>query len=1089
MRTSNSLKILIAGLLAGTALTGCRIEKPATVVPPPPSVESFTASAREVAIGSPVTLSWKTSNATSIELREAAGGALAVPVDTLEGSFVVTLDAASLFVLVARGPGGSDARAISVAPSGQVVGELSFSALPPIIPGGGSTTLAWIAPGAAQVSLTAGAQAVDIGGQRTSGAVTVAPKFDTTYTLTADAQTRTITVTVQPALLTAEATPRAAEVGDTVTLRWTAAGADSVTVSAAGRGQLFEATTPSEIASGTFADTVPPTPNDGVITYEIAAVKGTDRFTRLLEVNIGTGLAITRFDAPRFSAAGASYSVRWETRAADLVELKLDGVTVHQTASRQTAGVGIFAFNSPTSDFTVELIATNSRGGRVSQLAQIDSVGVPTSATLTANPSTVAVGQPITLTFASQEARRVRITDSAGQAVFSVTGQAAESGTAIVYPDVSTTYSLSADNLLGNPAVTATVAVTVTGTPAAVTQFPPTAITGQNVELTTAATGALLYGFPHNQVLASAQADFRDISGTGSRVLETGSDVTSVDLPFSTFLYGQRRSGPLTISRAGWLAWGAPLVVLSANATTLPSTTGPAGMIAPFWDDLVLRANSGVYVEVVGDAPDQTLIVQWNNLQVGTATTTEATFQAQVHQRGMVSFQYRTMNLGTAPSFVAGVQDQTRGLGLQAPGTPASDSAVYFFSPVSPPAEVRVVKGSTWGGYLKQGNAYSLVSQQAAAFTIPTDIGLTELMFRTHEAVPNGQYLEVINRTSAALDMSGWELRAPNAPTFAVPMGFTLQPNVATVLGASTDPAENDDAGVSLSWAASGFFLSQDAGSFTIGTADAGSGFTYTGPADGGRGVGINVDPGPIVGTTGTPGLQACLATTPYGGQTPAQLGTPGADPGCGFGYSLQTIPSKFVDISDAGTALLNGVAATEEPFPIDLAPNVGDPAPVAFGVARPQVTMMGNGYLAWGTQSVSAWSNRSVASTSSNPGTVAVFWDDLDSLLPQSEMYWKRFAAGEDPATPQQHWVFQWKSFSYWLSSTPDDMNFEVKLFESGVIEYHYGSMVSGTSSNYATGTSATVWLENPAGTQALVISINQQLIRPNTAFRFVPR
>lgn len=1084
------MKSLPAALLAAAALGGCLIQKPATEVPPPPTVESFSASMKDAAPGSPVTLTWATANATSVELREASGGPLQVPADQLSGSFEVTITAPSLFVLVAKGPGGSDARAISVGLAGQVVGELSFSALPPVIPGGASTTLAWTAPGAAQVSLTADGQAVDIGGQRTSGAVTVSPKFDTTYTLDADGDTRTVTVTVQPALLTSEVTPRAAEVGETVTLRWTAAGADSVQVSAAGRGQLFETTTRAQIESGSFADVVPPTPDDGLITYEIAAVKGSTRFTSVLELNVGTGLAITRFAAPRFAAAGASYSVRWETRAADAVELKLDGVTVHRTPSRQTAAVGLFAFTAPSADFAVELIATNARGGRVSQTAQIDAVGIPTSATLTANPTTVAIGQPVTLTFASQEARRVRIVDSRGQAVFSVTGQAAESGTVTLHPDVTTTYSLSADNLLGNPAVTATADVTVTGAAPAVTQFPPTALNGQNVQLTTPAAGALLYGFPHSQVLSATQADFRDISSTGARVLESGANVTSVTLPFSTFLWGQRQSGPLTISRAGWIAWGAPLVVNSANAATLPSTTGAETMIAPFWDDLTLTANSGVYVEVVGDAPEQLLIVQWDRLQVGTNTATSVTFQAQVHQRGMISFQYRTMTLAAGyTSFVVGVQDHTRTVGLRSTPAPVSDSAVYFFSPISPPAEVRVAKGGSWGGYVREGDLWALISRPATAYVIPVDLGLTELQFRTHAAVPNGQYLEVINRTSAALDMSGWELRAPGVPTYSVPMGFLLQPNTPVVLGVSTDPAENDDAGVTLAWGSSGFFLSQDAGTFTIGTADAGAGFNYTGPADGGRGQAINVDPGPFVGTSGAPTLQACLATTPYGSQTPSQLGSPTSDPGCGFGYTVQSIAPHFVDLSDGGTPLLLGASADAIGRAITLRPDAGDPAPMLFGVPVPVITMGGNGYLRAGSFTTSSDTNKTVASAT-NAGSIAVFWDDLDALLPESEMYWKQFEPGEDPLTPARHWVFQWKAFSYWFSDPSDDMNFEAKLFENGVVEYHYGAMVSGTASNYANGNSATAWLENPAGTRALVISINQaNVVRPNSAFRFVPR
>jgi hypothetical protein len=105
-------------------------------------------------------------------------------------------------------------------------------------------------------------------------------------------------------------------------------------------------------------------------------------------------------------------------------------------------------------------------------------------------------------------------------------------------------------------------------------------------------------------------------------------------------------------------------------------------------------------------------------------------------------------------------------------------------------------------------------------------------------------------------------------------------------------------------------------------------------------------------------------------------------------------------------------------------------------------------------------------------------------------ELYWKRFAANEDPQTPEQHWVFTWHRISHYYGSGKgaDDLSFQVKLFENGVIEYHYGAMVSGTTDNFGTGSSATVWLENLPGTVALVRSINQPVVQPNTAVRFTP-
>ncbi len=1074
--------LTLASLAAIAALSGCRIEKPATVVPAPPTVESFTASATTVAAGAKVTLSWKTSNATAIELRETSTGALSVPATTLEGTVEATVDQNSLFVLVARGAGGADARALSVTVDRTGASTVTFQALPPTIPGGTSTTLVWTAPGAKVVTLTAGA-ALDTQGQLTAGAVTVKPNVDTTYTLTADGQVKTVTVTVQPALLSLEATPRAVAVGDTVTLSWTAAGAEKIVVSSPGRGQLAEITDPAKVLAGTYADVVPTLPANAVLAYEVAAVKGTATLSRTLEVFVGTGLQIVRFDAPPVAAATLPYSVRWQTLAADRVEVKVDGVTVHETATATEATNGQYSFVSPAQDFAVELVVTNTRGARLSQLAQVDSVGVPTAATLTASPTSVTAGQPVTLTFASTEARRVRISDSTGQNVFSTTGQRAEMGSVIVYPNADTTYSLSADNLLGNPAVTATAQVTVTGTPLVVTQFPPTAISGQNVQLSTSQAGALFIGFPHNQVLTSSQANFIDIRATGTKLLEAGGSVTTVELPFSTWLWGKRQTGPITISRAGWFAWGAPVVVNSAE-TTLPSTSSSAapGLIAPYWDDLTLTANSGVYVALVGEAPEQQLVVQWDHLQCGTTTNTEATFQARVHQNGSVSFHYLTMTLNSAPSFTIGLQDTTRALAVRSTGTPTSNTARYFFSPITGPVETRVSRGSSWGGFVKVGEALTLVSRTAAAFSVPLDLSVTEIMFRPSAAVPNGQYVEVINRTGQALDLSGWELRSATSPTFSVTNGFTLAPGVPTLLGTSIDPVENDDAGVALAWGS--FSLSPDAGTFVLGTADAGASLSYAGLADAGRGTAFEVDPGPIVGTTGTAGTRQCASASTFGSQTPLQQGSPGLDRGC-FAYKMVSIPVNYRDISDGGTALANGdnVITT-----VTFAPNPGDPAPVLFGTPAPIVSVSSNGYIVRGTVASGTNTNKIVAG-STNAGSVAVFWDDLSYRATNGGLFWKRVAAGEDATTPAAHWIVQWAHYSYWTGTPADDMNFEAKLFEDGTVEYHFAAMTSGNSSNYAAGTFATTWLENTLGTEALAPNIENGRITPNTAYRFIPR
>ena len=44
------------------------------------------------------------------------------------------------------------------------------------------------------------------------------------------------------------------------------------------------------------------------------------------------------------------------------------------------------------------------------------------------------------------------------------------------------------------------------------------------------------------------------------------------------------------------------------------------------------------------------------------------------------------------------------------------------------------------------------------------------------------------------------------------------------------------------------------------------------------------------------------------------------------------------------------------------------------------------------------------------------------------------------------------------------------------------------GSSSNYGNGNGATIWLEKTGGGSALVQSINQPTVVPNTAIRFTP-
>ena len=1071
------------------ALAACRREAPPVVLPPSPVIESFTVSASNISQGQTVTLSWKVAHATSIELREANEGLLPVAADVLEGTLEVSPLVTSLYVLTAQGPTGTDARALAVTvPHGS--GTVTFQALPPTIAGGDSTTLVWIAPGARSVELRAEGQALERDGQQTSGAVTVRPLADTEYSLVVDGRTLTAQVTVQAAILRFGSERTAVEVGDPINLSWDTAGATRVILTSAGRGVLLDSTAPSMVRSGSFSELAPQRPNDGVLAYELTVEKGTARTTRSLELFVGTGLSIVRLDASAVAARGGIYVLRWTTVAADRVEVRVDGALTFISGNPAQALLGSFVFPAPANDFSLELVATNVRGARVSRSAQVDVVGVPTSITLSALPAAVAAGSSTTLTWSSLEARRVRITDDDGQAVFSVRGQVAEGGSVAVFPNrPSSTYTITADNQLGSTPVSTTATVTLTGTPLGLSASPPTLPRAGPLSLTASEPDAMLVGFPHAQVLTGTRADFLDISGTGQQLdITTTPGVIAIDVPFSTWLWGQRQSGSLTISRAGWMAWGGVLLVDSSEST-LPSTSAEPFMIAPFWDDLTITAASMVHLQVLGEAPNERLIVQWTAMQVGVDLDTELTFQVQVHQNGTISFQYRSVTLAAAyVSFEVGLQDGTRKVAVTPAFVPASDTALYFFSPLLANADVQVAKGSKWGGFLRRNGVNSLVSRDSVLVSMPEELALTEILFRPAATVSNGQYVELLNRTLRPLDLTGWFFTAPSGSRFMLPAGFTLQPDVPFVLGASDDPLENGGSGVQVSWADAGFVLPVDAGSLFVGQGDGGFNLVF-GP-DGGPGTATVIDPGlfRVASTVMRPIV--CNATTPLG----AQLGNPGVHAGCGFGYRAVPIASHYLDISGSGTALVNSpaVVVTALTVPITLAPTLSDPAPLVFGIRTPVVSMSLDGWLVPESIATVLSTNKTAPNATAPLGTIAPFWDDLQTsvgLIPASELYWKRMAVGEDVQRPEPHWIFQWSRVRH-ISTTPaDDLNFQVKLFEDGTIEYHYGVMSSLATTQYANGNSATVWLDRADGGTALTLSANTSDVRPNSAWRFVPQ
>jgi hypothetical protein len=244
----------------------------------------------------------------------------------------------------------------------------SFTAGPPSITAGTSTTLSWTTTGSTSVSVTPGTFA----STSLSGTMTVTPTETTTYTLTAvntsGSATATVTVTVtQPNLPTISsftASPAGISLGSASTLSWTTSGATSLSIS------------PGDITETNASGSTLVSP-EATTTYVLTATNAAGSVTASATVTVSTPTVpvINSFSAsPASIASGASSTLSWETTGATSVAIAPGAYNSTSTTGSTTV--------SPTTTTTYTLTAANAAG----------------TATATATVIVTAAGGALTIT-------------------------------------------------------------------------------------------------------------------------------------------------------------------------------------------------------------------------------------------------------------------------------------------------------------------------------------------------------------------------------------------------------------------------------------------------------------------------------------------------------------------------------------------------------------------------------------------------------------------------------------------------------------------------------------------------------------------
>lgn len=170
----------------------------------------------------------------------------------------------------------------------------------------------------------------------------------------------------------------------------------------------------------------------------------------------------------------------------------------------------------------------------------------------------------------------------------------------------------------------------------------------------TVQTRMAAYGFVDSDTAGGPSYAWQDISTTGNRVpwgrvddAQTGMTPIGFDFPFYGANYSQ-----LEISTNGYLTFTDG--INQGPNGFLPSPGAAGGMIAPFWNDLVVDNDSDVYWGNVGGD----FVVQYDNVMLYEIENSRVTCQAILKPSGQILFQYKSLVQSGNP-YTVGIQNRT----------------------------------------------------------------------------------------------------------------------------------------------------------------------------------------------------------------------------------------------------------------------------------------------------------------------------------------------------------------------------------------------------------------------------------------------
>ncbi|GEM_PF-5569218 len=441
--------------------------------------------------------------------------------------------------------------------------QIEFAATPPLIARGGISTLTWSVTNAIgnRVSISG------LGDRPANGFENVSPQVTTDYVLTARGRDKTVsktaTVTVAaPPTASLSAFPGTIKPGQKSTLTWITTGATSIAID----------DLPVQQVPDGFIDVMPAQTTTYTLTARGPGGVATATATIYVE---DVPPPVIQFEAnPQTVSPGQPALLSWTTTYATAVAITGLG--------SQPLNGSVTVVPETTSSYT--LSATGPGGSSFATVqVTVASIGVPVISSFTADPQVISPGQSSTLRWST--------TDTVSVAISGVGSGLPATGSATVFPNVTTTYTLIATGKDGSSTqASRTVTVGQTSSKPQILSFaanPPSINAGQSSRLSwTTANAASAYITGVGNVPVNGYVDVRPSTTTAYSLTISGFDGSIVRDTINVTVSGSSNqgtytgsfSGTTTMTKGGSGTWGCHWrYTVSGSVTANVTGSGPYG--------------------------------------------------------------------------------------------------------------------------------------------------------------------------------------------------------------------------------------------------------------------------------------------------------------------------------------------------------------------------------------------------------------------------------------------------------------------------------------------------------------------------------